>query len=141
FAQRGLGEIEGHLLAFAYPATLMSVGPTNRQTFLAGLLLKKSALQAEEVKQMRALLNVGGARPDAPHILYAPDETHAGSIYDQTVTAADVNHVYRPTDSQLAPATDDKPFFNQHTRCSRIRWRTIVDLSSQNQASAAHMAL
>src|SRR5262249_2278768 len=98
FAQRGLGEIEGHLLAFAYPTTLMGGGLPNRQTFLAGFLLKKSTLQAEEVKQMRMLLNVGTARPDAPHILYAPDETHSGSIYDQIVKTADVNQVYCSTD-------------------------------------------
>lgn len=141
FAQRALGGVEGHLLAFSYPATLLSVGVPNRKTFFAGLLLKKSALQPEEVKQMRALLGVGSARPDAPHILYAPDETHAGSIYDQIVSAADANQVYRSTAAQLAPATDDKPFFNQHTRWSRIRWSTIVDLFSQKQAFDARMAL
>jgi hypothetical protein len=141
FAQRGLGGIEGHLLAFAYPTTLMGGGLPNRQTFLAGFLLKKSALQPDEVKQMRMLLNIGSAQPDAPHILYAPDETHSGSIYDQIVRAADVNQVYRSTAVQLAPATDDKPFFNQHTRLSRIRWSTIVDLFSQKQAFAARMAL
>ena len=141
FARRGLGGVEGHLLAFSYPAALISVSVPNRQTFRAGLLLKKSALQADEVKQMRALLKIGSPDADAPHILYAPDEKHSGTLYDQIVSAANMNQVYRSTDSQLAPATDDKPFFNQHTRWSRIRWSTIVDLFSQKQAFDARMAL
>ncbi len=49
--------------------------------------------------------------------------------------------MFRTTDSQLAAATDDKPFFNQHTRWSRIRWNTIVDLFSQKQPSGARLAL
>src|SRR5207253_8424847 len=35
----------------------------------------------------------------------------------------------------------DKPFFNQHTRWSQMRWHTIVDLFSQQQTGAARMAL
>src|SRR5256885_16950874 len=74
-------------------------------------------------------------------ILFAPDQSQPDSLGAGIPGAANVEDVFRASDSQLAPATDDKPFFNQHTRWSRIRWSTIVDLFSQSQPSGARLAL
>ena len=75
--------------------------------------------------------------------MYSPDEASvdSSSLYNEIVAAPDLQAVYDHSDSQLAPATDDKPFFNQHMRWSRIRWRTIVDLFSQAKPGDARTSL
>ena len=74
-------------------------------------------------------------------MLYAPDERHEHNLYTQIVEAPDLAQVYRSNDSQLEASTDDKPFFNQHTRWSRIRFSAIVDLFSQKHPVDARMSL
>src|SRR6266436_2115970 len=116
----------------------------SRFRFLAGLLLKKSAFRPEELAQIRGILNAGaGPEEDSASvkILFAPDQSQPDSLCARIVGAAQLEDVFRASDSQLAPATDDKPFFNQHTRWFRIRWSTIVDLFSQSQPSGARLAL
>ncbi len=145
FAAKGLGSVEGHLMAFSQPyPPMVRAGLKNRQTFSAGFLLKKSAFRPEEAEEVRALLKTAqttSRSSDAYQILYAPDDTHPASIFDQIVRSNNLKQIYDSNDTELAPATDDKPFFNQHTRWSRLRWPTIVDLFSQKQAAAARMAL
>jgi spermidine synthase len=141
FAQRGMGSIENHVFAFSQGGGMESPG---RLSFLAGFLLKRSEFLPGELKQIRDTLNT---KPDAAQaapsvkILYSPDEKPANSLCAQIVSAPQLEEVFRQNDSQLAPATDDKPFFNQHTRWSRIRWNTIVDLFSQKQPMGARLAL
>jgi len=141
FAQRGMGSIENHVFAFSQAGGMESPG---RLSFLAGFLLKRSEFLPGELKQIRDTLNT---KPDAAQaapsvkILYSPDEKPANSLCAQIVSAPQLEEVFRQNDSQLAPATDDKPFFNQHTRWSRIRWNTIVDLFSQKQPMGARLAL
>ena len=138
FAQRGMGPIDNHLFAFSESEETEAPG---RLSFLAGFLLKNGEFVPGEVEEIRKILKSSG--PDAPNlkVLYAPDERPGNSLSTQIVSATQLDDVLRNNDSLLAPATDDQPFFNQHTRWSRIRWRTIVDLFSQQQPLAARMAL
>jgi predicted membrane-bound spermidine synthase len=141
FTKRCLGSIGNHVLGFSTGFALQMPG---RLSFEAGFLLKKSEFRPEELKEIRRILTADAAsygNASGLKILYAPDEKHAGSLYAQIVEAPDLEAVFRTTDSQLAAATDDKPFFNQHTRWSRIRWNTIVDLFSQKQPGSARLAL
>ena len=138
FTRRGLGPIDNHVFAFSQPEGMSSPG---RLSFLAGFLLKKSEFAPGELGEIRTILKGSGA--DAPKltVLYAPDERPANSLCTQIVAAANMDDVLRANDSLLAAATDDKPFFNQHTRWSRIRWNTLVDLFSQKQPLTARLAL
>lgn len=141
FTQRGMGSVENHVFAFSQAGFMQSPG---RLSFVAGFLLKKSEFPPAELKAIRGILNVGtGSGQDASSvkILYAPDERPADSLCAQIVSAPQLEEVFRHNDSQLAAATDDKPFFNQHTRWSRIRWNTIVDLFSQKHPLGARLAL
>jgi Spermine/spermidine synthase domain len=138
FTQRGIGPIDNHVFAFSESEPMDAPG---RLSFLAGFLLKKSEFLPGELAEIRKILT--GSGPDTPKlkILYAPDERPSNSLCTQIVSATQLDEVLRDNDSLLAPATDDKPFFNQHTRWSRLRWRTVVDLFSQQQPIAARMAL
>jgi predicted membrane-bound spermidine synthase len=140
FAERGIGSIGDHVLAYTTADSSPSQG---HLSFSAGFLLKKSDFLPEELKEIRRILIADAADGDASHlkILYAPDEKQEGSLYAQIVGAPDLEAVFQTSDSQLAAATDDKPFFNQHTRWSRIRWSTIVELFSQKLPFGARMAL
>jgi hypothetical protein len=141
FTKRGMGSIDNHVLAFSQGGQMELPG---RLSFLAGFLLKKSSILPEELRQIRDVLNPKVASGEAAPkltILYAPDERPADSLCAQIVAAPQLEDVFLKSDSQLAAATDDNPFFNQHTRWSRIRWRTIVDLFSQRQPLGARLAL
>jgi spermidine synthase len=141
FEERGLGSIEKHVLAFSMEGMMTMPG---RLSFVAGFLLKKSEITPEELKQIRGILKEGavpGEGSSGLKILYAPDERPAGSLCAEIVEAARLQDVLNRNDSQLSAATDDKPFFNQHARWSRIRWKTIVDLFSQNRPLGARLAL
>jgi hypothetical protein len=141
FTHRGMGPIDNHVFAFSEVEQRMMPG---RLPFTAGFLLKRSEFRPDELKQIRGILNAEvGPEKDAASIktLYAPDERPPDSLSAQIVVAAQLEEVIQSNDSQLAAATDDKPFFNQHTRWSRIRWNTIVDLFSQKQPMGARMAL
>lgn len=141
FTQRGMGPIDNHVFAFSEVGRMDEPG---RLPFVAGFLLKKSGFLSGELKQIREIVNAdAGSGPGAAtvKILYAPDERPPDSLSAKIVAAAQLEDVLQSNDSQLAAATDDKPFFNQHTRWSRIRWNTIVDLFSQKQPMGARMAL
>jgi predicted membrane-bound spermidine synthase len=141
FTQRGIGPIDNHVFAFSEPGQTQLPG---RLAFDAGFLLKKSEFLPGELERIRAILTADAhSGPDARTIkvLYAPDERPADSLSARIIAAPHLEEVVRNDDSQLTAATDDKPFFNQHTRWSRIRWSTIVDLFSQKQPSGARMAL
>jgi Spermine/spermidine synthase domain len=141
FTSRGMGPIGNHVLGFSMVEKRQLPG---RLSFSAGFLLKRSEFRPEELVEIRRILTTeagSGEDADALKILYAPDERHRDSLYAQIVDAPDLESVFQSTDTQLAAATDDKPFFNQHTRWSRIRWSTIVDLFSQQQPFGARLAL
>ncbi|HUJ41470.1 MAG TPA: hypothetical protein VLW54_13090, partial [Candidatus Acidoferrales bacterium] len=130
FEERGLGSVANHVFAFSQEGDEFATG---RLSFDAGFLLKKSEFRPGELKQVREILTAPQGGEPAPKldVLYAPDEAPANNLCTRLVTAPRVEDVWRESDTELAPATDDRPFFNQHTRWSRIRWATIVDLFSQ----------
>ena len=68
--------------------------------------------------------------------LYTPLDPQTGTIYQRLLKATDVTMVYADSPEMIAPATDDQPFFNQHTRWSSIRWHTISDLFEQGKWAA-----
>ena len=141
FAARGMGPIGDHVFGYSMLEKRQLPG---RLSFSAGFLLKKSKFRPEQLVEIRRILtDEAGSGEDANvlKILYSPDLKRPDSLYAQIVDAADLESVFQTTDTQLAAATDDKPFFNQHTRWSKIRWNTIVDLFSQKQPFGARLAL
>ncbi|MEZ4862374.1 MAG: hypothetical protein R3C14_13745 [Caldilineaceae bacterium] len=140
-AARGVADIAAHLYAYRDPP-----GPqpadAPRLSFSAGFLLKKSPFTTSEIHQIEALLGIVPAAQNpfdrAPATLYSPLEPQGESIYQTLVNAPDLRTVYRAYATQLAPATDDRPFFNQHTRWSSIDRSTFRDLFTQaNQGRLA----
>jgi hypothetical protein len=128
-AARGVVDPAGHFYLYHHPASAPRgalVAP-NRSSFRAGFLMKKSPFTPEEVRLLHEHLGIGGR----VRLLYSPLEPHAGSLYHALLTAPDPRTVYAVQTVQLAPTTDDRPFFNQHTRWSRLHWATVWDVFTQ----------
>jgi len=136
FDQRGLGPVADHLYAFKVPNDPARQIMRGRASFIAGFLLRKTPYAAEDVRAIEQLIRVGEpAKPGGttPERLYAPGVA-ADSIYRRLVTATDIGSVYRNESAEIAPATDDRPFFNHHTRWSALRPASVRDLFTQGGA-------
>ncbi|NJD31311.1 MAG: hypothetical protein FIB04_05430 [Gammaproteobacteria bacterium] len=128
---RGATDLPAHFYAFGgRPDANPETARTN--TFNAGFLMKKTPFTAEEVRAIDAFLRVDSAYGENAR-LYTPLDAPADTIYQRLLTAPDVRAVYAADPHQIAPATDNQPFFNQHTRWSSIDWSTIRDLFSQGK--------
>ncbi len=128
---RGVKDLRAHFYAYggrpnADPAKARS------NTFSAGFLVKLTPFTEAEVRAMDAFLGVD--TPDGDNArLYTPLDAPADTLYQRLLTAPDVRTVYAAEPHQIQPATDNQPFFNQHTRWSSIGWETIRDLFSQGK--------
>lgn len=108
----------------------------NRPAFLAGFMLKKAPFKPEEIARIEAMLGVGQPRKPEDLVyetLYSPLKPGQDSIYNTLVTAPDLQAVYRAQTAQIEPATDDRPFFNHHTRWSSINRQTFRDLFTRKK--------
>jgi spermidine synthase len=131
FDRRGWPGIATHLIA--YRKIPPSTGPlANRPAFGAGFLLKKSPWTPAEVVAVERLLNPPSAKP-ASEILYSPFAPHHQGLYYTIATTKDLPGLYAEQKAELRPATDDRPFFNQHARWSGLDWETFRDVFRQQR--------
>ena len=139
FARRGLGDPTRSLVAWRLPSQL-----PGRTSFGAGFLLQRSPLGEDQVRRIRdflARVQTPGEEPQRVEVLYAPDDPHPGSLLERLLSAPDPRAVYAAEAALLEPATDDRPFFNQHVRWSSLSPATFVDLFRQKGYLAGRMAL
>jgi len=124
-------DLRAHFYAFGGKP---DADPANARfnTFSSGFLLKKTPFADDEIRAIDAFLGVDDEKGDTAR-LYSPLDPETGTIYQRLLSAPDVQVVYRSEPDQIAPATDNQPFFNQHTRWSSIGWGTIRDLFSQGR--------
>ena len=131
-AARGVTDFRAHFYAFggrpdADPAKARS------NTFSAGFLLKKTAVHRGRGARDRCVSRCRRGRRET-----TPGSTRRSMRRPTRSTSAcsrapDVRTVYAAEPHQIQPATDNQPFFNQHTRWTSISWDTIRDLFSQGR--------
>jgi predicted membrane-bound spermidine synthase len=141
-AENRVNDFADHFYAFRIPP---SPGE-GKTSFLAGFVMKKSAFTKEEIQAMNSVImnshsEVEDNKWKSYEKLYSPFTAHSEDIYDTIVNTNDLERLYKNANTQLAPATDDKPFFNQHVRWSSVGWSSFKDVFSQNNPSSARMAL
>ena len=136
-ASRGVQEFPSHFYAFRIPpddAEKKRFG-SNRPSFRAGLLVKKSPFTREEIRQIETLLGVAQMWSEtfvpAAEMLYSPFQTTGNSIYQTLLTTSDLPTVYRSQAELLMPATDNRPFFNHQTRWSSISTGMVRQLFAE----------
>lgn len=137
FERRKLGSAAAHLYAFRWlPSPPPPGQPALPQAVVAGFLCKKSPFTAEEIQVMSQRLGIGVTPVDNAaqvELLYSPLEPQKNSIFQQLLTAPDVQKVYAGQVDELSPSTDDRPFFNQHARWSSLRLDTFRDVFTQEK--------
>jgi len=136
-ANRGVQDFPSHFYAFRIPpddAEKKRFG-SNRPSFRAGLLVKKSAFTSDEIRQIESLLGVAHkwneSSVPAAEMLYSPFQTSGRPIYQTLLTTSNLPALYRSEAQQLKPATDDRPFFNHQTRWSSINRGMIRELFTE----------
>jgi hypothetical protein len=69
------------------------------------------------------------AARSAPEILYSPFHAKAGTMYSDLyyaiLSAPDLQRFYAAQLLDISPSTDDRPFFNQQARWSRLAFRGL----------------
>ena len=133
FARHGWGSPAAHLVAFRQTDT--SLARAGRPSFVGGFLLKKSPYTAAEVAEIARRLHAapGGTTSSHIELTYTPFGVGRGTLLDSVLTAPDVRALYRASAIELTPATDDRPFFNQHVPWSRIGLSAVRDVLSQKR--------
>lgn len=140
-ADHGVSDFANHFYAFRVPPS----SRLGKKSFIGAFIMKKSAFTRDEVNAIDSVVlnshvNVDGVWKPYEK-LYSPYCASYDNIYDTILTTNDLNHLYETASSQLMPATDDKPFFNQHVRWSTLGWNSFKDVFSQSTPRAARMAL
>lgn len=139
FDARGLPSAAECVFAFCRPPTVK-----DRKSFSCGFVARKTPLSRDDVTEMarRAGLGQAGRRVTAQsRVVYSPFERHEGSLYQRLLSEPDVRRVYDGERALVAPATDDKPFFNQRVRWSNLTWSLFTDVFRQGDYLAARSAL
>lgn len=139
---RGIADASRHLYLFrsvpdeAERANLGGGGTS----FEAEVLVKKSPFTAEEVNGIERIARIGlPARDDADtprETVYTPLAPDRDGIYYQIATTPDLPALYRSHPRELAPATDDRPFFNHLTRWSALDWSVLASMAGMSRAGS-----
>ncbi|MDF2189044.1 class I SAM-dependent methyltransferase [Paraflavitalea sp. CAU 1676] len=117
----------------------------HNRSFVACFMMRKSPFTKEQIDLIDSQVLTRHTFTDSiwqpVQKLYAPYAGRIPNVYDTILTTPDLKAFYAGYAAQVAPATDDKPFFNQHARWSDIGIRTIRDVFSQDDPTAARLAL
>ncbi|GAC1420589.1 MAG: hypothetical protein NVS9B7_11190 [Flavisolibacter sp.] len=118
-----------HLFAYTYPLPARPIF-AGRKSFYAVFLMSKSPLSRSQTDSIK--LFIAQSKKQLPVILYDP-YTFNKNIYDSIATFADLGSLYKSNTFQIAPATDNTPFFNHHTRWASLNWKAFKDIFSQKK--------
>src|SRR6266498_1568528 len=139
-AERGIKDSRNYFYAFHEPP---GSGRFSRRpkAFYSVFLFKKSGFIKDEINQIdffvrnkQVLIN---AVPKSLEVLYSPYSAHPHNIFDTIVTAKDIKALYQNVPFEIAPATDDRPFFNQRLRWSSIGIKHFTEVFSEKDTRAA----
>jgi len=123
---RGISDARSHLIVFA---------GGQAPSFYGGFVLGMAPFSTERVLEAEQQLRRSQLRA-----LYLPGRG-GELVYERLIGAApsQLATQYAESPTQLAPATDDRPFFNQRTRWSSMRAGTLRQVF--DQGARARMAL
>jgi Spermine/spermidine synthase domain len=140
-AEHGITGFNTHFYAYRRPPSKAE----GAKSFIGNFIMKKSAFTPDEIERIDSFVLTKHQLTDSvwklQEKLYDPYHDGLQNIYDTIVSIPDIKAFYREYPAQVEPATDDKPFFNQHVRWSHIGWHSFRDVFSQNTPVAARMAL
>jgi len=105
-----------------------------RKAFEAELIVKKSPLTDQEIAAIEGIARIGlpprTEFESARETLYSPRAPERFPTYHRIASTPDLGALYRSGRRQLAPATDDRPFFNHLSRWSSLDFATLRGMTS-----------
>jgi len=137
-ARRGIQDFPARFYAYRIPPDDWEkrMFGADRPSFEAGFLVKKSAFTQDDISRINNLLGVGQPPRDAsvpaPEVLYSPFAPGT-AIYQTLLSTNDLAQVYNSGPRELEPATDDRPFFNHHTRWSAISGAMLHEVFTEKR--------
>ena len=115
--EKGITDPAMHFFAFTYTEPDLNV-KNGRKSFYSIFVMSKTALTPQQVASMNAFINPSKKDPTLV-VLYDPFNP-GKNIYDSVLTTKNLSGFYQNYPFEIAPATDNKPFFNHHTRWSAL---------------------
>lgn len=136
---RGVTDATRHFYLFrAVPdAGELRMFGEDRKAFEADIIIKKSPLTNSEITSIERLVRIGlplrSDRDTARETIYTPLAPDKSPHFSEIANTPDLPRLYRSQARELAPATDDRPFFNHLTRWSGIGADALKELSGVNR--------
>jgi hypothetical protein len=127
--EKAITEAAGHFFAYTFPVS-RSMTEAGRKSFYSIFMMSKSPFTESQVNGMHAFIDL--SKSDSAIILYDPF-IHQQNIYDSVLTFANLKNLYTMLPYEVAPATDNKPFFNHHSRWSSLNLASFKDIFSQKK--------
>ena len=127
--EKGITDPAMHFFAFTYPGS-PAFRVAGRKSFFSVFVMSKNSLTRQQVAAMNAFINL--VNDPSPIVLYDPFSP-VKNIYDSVLTAKNLAGLYKNYPFEIAPATDDQPFFNHHTRWSSLSLKSFEDIFSQQK--------
>src|SRR6266498_3833881 len=139
-AERGINDFKNYFYAFRQPPGA-GMGGRSAKAFYSVFLFKKSGFTKDEIARIDSFIKnkqvLVDSVPKSLEVLYSPFSIHPHNIFDAIVTAKDKKALYRSVPFEIAPATDDQPFFNQRLRWSSIGIKHFTEVFSEKNTRAA----
>jgi len=149
-AERGVNDSKNYFYAFrqspesGIPSQIFS-SPCSfgrrAKALYSVFLFKKSGFTKEEITHINSFIKnkqvLVDSVPKSLEVLYSPFSAHPHNIFDTIVTAKDKKALYKSVPFEIAPATDDRPFFNQRLRWSSIGIKHFTEVFSEKDTRAA----
>ena len=126
---KGVTDPARHFYAVTYPESVTG-RYKDRKAFYSVFLMSKKALDREEVDSINAFVRL--TNDPIPVVLYDPFKP-GHTIYDSILNTTNLQGLYQNYPFEIEPATDDRPFFNHHTRWSSLNFRAFQDIFSQQR--------
>jgi Spermine/spermidine synthase domain len=127
--EKGIKNPAMHFFAFTFPES-PRYAVAGRKPFYSIFVMSKNTLSRQQVSEMNAFINL--VKDPPPEVLYDPYNP-VSNIYDSILTTANLNGLYQNYAFEIAPATDNQPFFNHHTRWSTLNLNSFKDIFSQQK--------
>ena len=126
--KKGVTDPAMHFFAFTYPESAKAFA--GRKSFYSIFVMSKNAFTRQQVAAMNAFINL--TRDPPPLVLYDP-YMRVNNVYDSVLTIHSLAGFYQNYPFEMAPATDNQPFFNHHTRWSSLSLQSFKDIFSQQK--------
>jgi len=139
-AEHGITDSRNYFYAFHEPP---GSGRFSRRpkAFYSVFLFKKSGFIKDEIAHIDSFIKnkqvLVDSVPKSLEALYSPFTPDPQNIFDTIVTAKDKKALYRSVPFEIAPATDDQPFFNQRLRWGSIGMKHFKEVFSEKDTRAA----